>query len=131
MDRKARENLDAARHLLELEEPCSNAAATRAYYAAYHAVWARLQELGEQVPEVRPGARYFPHRPSKDLESIGDTAERLGALADAEIADLEILWAYRVKADYKPDDVVDAEARECIRASDRIVQRLSGGEGME
>ncbi len=46
MKLKAIENLRAARDLLRAGVPSPNAAATRAYYAAYHACWHRLQEEG-------------------------------------------------------------------------------------
>jgi uncharacterized protein (UPF0332 family) len=126
MIRKSLENLTAARHLLGLREPCTNAAATRAYYSAYHAVWARLEELGERAPEVRDGVRYFPHTHMRnpDHESIADAAERCEALTADEVADLETLRDLRVKADYGPDDVVAAEAQACLRASSAIVNKL-------
>ena len=126
MDRKARENLEAAKHLLCLDEPCTNAAATRAYYAAYHALWAGLAEQDEQPSEPRPGIRYFPHKSGSGLESIADVAERCLELSEDEIEDLERLWDFRVKADYMPDDVVADEAKDCYEAARAIVARVVG-----
>jgi uncharacterized protein (UPF0332 family) len=128
VDRKARENLVAAKLLLDREDPCTNAAASRAYYAAYHALWSLLEESGEEAPEVRPGARYFPHQAGGEHESIADAADRCRALTSEEILDLERLWDFRVKADYHPDDVVAEEAQACIETAIAIVARVDAGE---
>jgi hypothetical protein len=62
MERKARENIAAARILLkEEEDACPNAAVSRAYYAAYQACWVAMVQKGHEAPEARPGASYFPH----------------------------------------------------------------------
>jgi hypothetical protein len=75
MERKAWENLAAARTLLQGEEPCPNAAASRAYYAAYHACWVAMVEAGNEPPEVRPGSVYFPH--AEALEAADTLVRRL------------------------------------------------------
>ena len=76
MERKAWENLAAARVLLEVEDPCPNAAASRAYYAAYHACWHAMNEAGITTPEVRAGIYYFLHDP------LPYEARRAGVLDD-------------------------------------------------
>lgn len=129
VDRKARENLEAARLLLDQENPCTNAAASRAYYATYQALWASLVGTGEQVPEVRPGRRYFPHRRSESDESIMDAAERCHILSANEANEVKILRDFRIQADYQADDVVEQDARKCLDTADVIVQRLVEPEG--
>lgn len=75
MDRRAHENLSAALVLLPSEGDVDpsllhpNAAASQAYYAVYHACWARLNEDGYDTPEHEAGMRYFRH------ESLPDIAE--------------------------------------------------------
>ena len=60
MERKAYENLSASQTLADLDDRCPNAATTRAYYAAYQAVWFRLEGAGIEVP-AESGKRYFRH----------------------------------------------------------------------
>jgi hypothetical protein len=118
MERKAHENLVAARVLLE-GDPCTNASISRAYYSAYQACWAALVERGKPVPET-PRGRYFPH---KELPAL---ARASGVLSDDEQDDLEYLEGSRVLADYGEDDLGAAAARECLGLANRLVYKLLG-----
>ena len=122
MERKAWENLAAARVLLEVEDACPNAAASRAYYAAYHACWQAMNEAGIPTPEVRPGVYYFLHEPlPRDAVAAGvldrEASKVLGWLADV-----------RVAADYVVDDVTVELVRQALEAATSFVQHLLGEE---
>lgn len=122
MERKAWENLDAARALLELEDPCPNAAVSRAYYAAYHACWFAMNEAGYETPEARPGIFYFHHG---DLPSEASEAGVLDTWASDE---LEKLRVWRVSADYLEDEVTVDEAELAFKTADAFVRGLLGEE---
>ena len=122
MERKAWENLSAARVLLDVEDPCPNAAASRAYYAAYHACWHAMNEAGIPTPEVRPGIYYFLHEP------LAHEARRVGVLDDQRSEDLFDLRELRIAADYLEEDVTVEEAREAVEAATVIVRHVLGEE---
>lgn len=120
MERKACENLSAASTLANLDDPCPNGATTRAYYAAYQAVWSKLEERDVPVPEVRPGVEYFRH------DEVGPLAQE-HQLLDQRLAVLfEDLREARVKADYYVDDCTQEEAREYVQNAKVIVESLLG-----
>jgi uncharacterized protein (UPF0332 family) len=120
MERKAWENLAAARVLLEIEEPCPNAAASRAYYAAYHACWHAMNEVGIPTPEVRPGVYYFLHEP------LPGDALAVGVLDRHASKELSWLVDLRVAADYAVDDLTVELVRGALDTASRFVQRLLG-----
>ena len=124
MERKAKENLEAAERLLAGPDPCPNAATSRSYYAAYQACWELLGRKGVEPPEVRPAEVYFPHREMPDL------ALRKGVIDSQAASGLRFLEGARVSADYDEAgslDVATAEiAQRCAR---RIVELLGTGEG--
>ena len=120
MERKAWENLAAARVLLDDEDPCPNAAASRAYYAAYHACWFAMNEAGIPTPEVRPGVYYFVHEP---LSYETCQAGVLESWAGEWLFELREL---RVAADYLEEDVTVDEAREALEAATTIVRHVLG-----
>ncbi len=122
MDRKAWENLSAARVLLDVEDPCPNAAASRAYYAAYHACWHAMNEVGIPTPEVRPGVYYFLHDP------LPYEAHRAGVLDDRTSEGLYELVRLRVSADYLEEELTVARAKEALETATAIVQRVLGEE---
>ncbi|WNG36301.1 HEPN domain-containing protein [Archangium violaceum] len=122
MERKAWENLAAARVLLDVEDPCPNAAASRAYYAAYHACWHAMNEAGIPTPEVRSGVYYFLHEP------LPYEAHRTGVLDDRASQGLFDLRELRIAADYLEEDVTVEEAREALEAATVIVQHVLGEE---
>ncbi|HYO66006.1 MAG TPA: HEPN domain-containing protein [Archangium sp.] len=123
MDRKAWENLAAARLLLQGEEPCSNAAASRVYYAAYQACWAAMVEEGLEPPEVRPGSTYFPHA------DLPHEARQAGVLDERESQALADLYDLRVTADYYEDEDVTAEdVAGALQGADALVRSLLGEE---
>ncbi|HKY38689.1 MAG TPA: hypothetical protein VJN18_22255 [Polyangiaceae bacterium] len=106
-DGKARENLDAAERLLPSDEAdevdaLCNAAASRAYYAAYLAVAHRAQR--DQRPLDERG--YYAH------DKLADRALAWRILSIDEADDLRLLWGRRVKADYYEDHVSIEEASE-------------------
>ena len=122
MERKAWENLSAARVLLEIEDPCPNAAASRAYYAAYHACWHAMNEAGIPTPEVRPGVYYFLHDP---LPYEARQARVIDDWASEELLELREL---RIAAEYQEEDVTVDEAREALDAATAIVRHVLGEE---
>jgi uncharacterized protein (UPF0332 family) len=124
MERKAWENLAAARLLLEAEDPCPNAAASRAYYAAYQACWAAMvHEEGIEPPEVRPGSKYFRHA------DLPHEARDAGVLDERESKLLADLCDLRVEADYYEDvDVTVEEVGGALQRVDSLVRGLVGEE---
>jgi len=122
MERKAWENLAAARVLLDDEDPCPNAAASRAYYAAYHACWHAMNEVGIPTPEVRPGVCYFLH------DSLPYEARRAGVLDDQASEGLYDLVRLRVAADYLEEDLTVELARKALVTATAIIQRVLGEE---
>jgi uncharacterized protein (UPF0332 family) len=118
MERKAYENLEAARFLLECEDPCTNSSMSRAYYAAYHACWTAMVENGHPVPMERSDARYFHHK------TFPDEACDAGVLDDQEASNLHYLYNQRIKADYHEDDVTLEEAQGALKVSKALVHRL-------
>jgi uncharacterized protein (UPF0332 family) len=123
MERKAWENLAAAHFLSQGEDPCSNAAASRVYYAAYQACWAAMVKRGMEPPEVRPASTYFPHA------RLPHEARQAGVLDERESKDLADLYDLRVAADYYEDvDVTVEEVREALQVADFLVRRLLGEE---
>ena len=107
-DEKARENLEAAERLLPddggARDALSNAAASRAYYAAYHAVADCAQRTG--IPFNDGSREYYQHdRLPNDVLAWG--------LLDADgCDDLRLLYNRRLKADYYEDLVELEEASE-------------------
>jgi uncharacterized protein (UPF0332 family) len=122
MERKAWENLAAARVLLEVEEPCPNAAASRAYYAAYHACWQAMNEAGIPTPQVRPGIYYFLHEP------LPQEALDVGVLDGQGCDALEWLVQLRVVADYLVEELTVEVASSALELATRFVRRLLGEE---
>ena len=118
MERKAQENLDAARMLVAGDELCTNAAASRAYYAAYQACWVLMEEAGHQVPQTGRGS-YFPH---KELPELARTAH---VLTDEDSEALAFLESQRVIADYFRDDLTLEVTSICLERAERIVALLS------
>jgi uncharacterized protein (UPF0332 family) len=104
LQEKAIENLEAADRLLDTSdgdlEPLNNAAASRAYYAAYVAVADRVLRSGRPLPEQG----YFKH------DSFPDAAFHYGLLT-SELREM-LVWLrdLRVKADYEEDQVNYEEA---------------------
>jgi len=120
-DEKAKENLEAAERLLDThdgtKEPLNNAAATRAYYAAYQAVVDRVLRTGRHLPP----AGYFRHdRFPNDAVSFGVLTVEQGEM-------LEILYERRVKAEYFEDQVDYNEASEAFEFAEKLVRAMLGG----
>ena len=117
MKLKAAENLRAANDLLHAEIPSPNAATTRAYYAAYHACWYRLQEEGYETPE-HSGRRYWRHDSfSREILKAG--------IVDEENSDaVAFLYSKRVTADYYPDEIEFGEAKELASTARGLLRLL-------
>lgn len=117
MERKARENLEAARQLVDADEPSTNAATSRAYYAAYLACWTLLTDRGIEPEETAQG-RYFRHKRLPDL------VVEEGVLSEAEGRLLAQLEALRVLADYYPEDISKKMAERCVADATHLVRHL-------
>jgi uncharacterized protein (UPF0332 family) len=121
LDEKARENLEAVERLLVRSddgqiEPLSNAAASRAYYAAYQAVADCAHQQGLSFDSHEP--QYYRH------DTLPDRAHRWGILDEDSTDDLARLRDLRVKADYYKDMVEYDEASEAQVMARRIVATL-------
>jgi uncharacterized protein (UPF0332 family) len=121
LDEKARENLEAIDRLLTRSddgcvEPLSNAAASRAYYAAYQAVADCAQRDGLAFDSKEP--RYYRH------DTLPDRALDWGVLSDDSRDDLSRLRDLRVKADYYEDQVHYDEASEAAAMAQQLVVSL-------
>ena len=101
---------------------CPNAAASRAYYAAYHACWQAMNEAGIPTPEVRPGVYYFLHEP------LLRDAVAAGVLDREASKALDWLAELRVAADYAVDDVTVELVMQALETATRFVRRLLGEE---
>jgi uncharacterized protein (UPF0332 family) len=115
---KAMENLRSANILVER---CPNAAASRAYYAAYQACWWILDKRGETPPKVRRGMRYWPH------DGIAQAVRSRGDIDfddDMEDDFDNILLSYRIKADYDEDDITEPEARTSIEVAEAVLETV-------
>ena len=124
LDEKARENLEAIDRLLMRSddgrvEPLSNAAASRAYYAAYLAVADRAQRDGLAFDSKEP--RYYRH------DTLPERARDWGILDDDSRDDLSRLRDLRVKADYYEDQVHYDEASEAAAMALQLVTSLLEG----
>ncbi len=116
-DEKARENLEASGLLLTAADmPLQNAAASRAYYAAYLAVADRAQ-LQNIAFDSSP-ANYYRH------DTLPDQAVHWGILDDDFSDDLRWLRDLRIKADYWEDFVSLEEASDANAAAAGFVGRL-------
>lgn len=117
-DEKARESLEAVERLLSrsddgLLEPLSNAAASRAYYAAYLAVADRAQLDGVHFDSR--DSSYYRH------DTLPEKAREWGILTDETSEDLSFLRDLRVKADYFEDLVHYDEASEAQTIAQALV----------
>lgn len=122
LDEKARENLQAAERLLPDDadrDGLLNAAASRAYYAAYLAVADRA--LRDRVDFTNHEASYYRH------DGLPDDALRWGILDEDGRDELTLLYGLRIKADYLEDQVELEEASEAYEAAARMVTNLLGG----
>jgi hypothetical protein len=121
-DEKAWENLRAAEHLLPTDDDDSlvgrfpNAAASRAYYAAYLAVAHRAQADAHTFTSADKD--YYTHH------ELPDQARAWGLLDDDGSERLELLLGRRVKADYWEDHVSILEADEAVAIADLLVRQL-------
>ena len=119
-DEKARENLEAAERLLstmnDTDLPLNNAAAARAYYAAYQAVADRAQQEGIRFDSSR--SDYYRH------DTLPVLARGWRILDDDQSDELALLYGLRVKADYMADQVDYDEAAGATDSARRLVDAL-------
>jgi uncharacterized protein (UPF0332 family) len=123
LDEKAKENLEAVERLVSTGAgdvlPLCNAAASRAYYAAYLAVADRAQQERRRFDSTQ--SEYYRH------DTSPDNAQRWTIL-DADLRDdLSWLRDLRVKADYWEDQVSYEEASEAASVAERFVALLEEG----
>jgi uncharacterized protein (UPF0332 family) len=120
-DEKARESLEAVERMLNrsedgMVEPLSNAAASRAYYAAYQAV-ADCAQVDGMAFDSRE-ANYYKH------DTLPERARQWGILSEDTAEDLAFLRDLRVKADYFEDMVHYDEASEAQSVAEGLVATL-------
>lgn len=117
-DEKARENLEAAERLLPTEdgtvEALTNAAASRAYYAAYLAVADLAQRLRRNFTD-RHGT-YYCH------DTLPDDAFAWRLIDAERREDLRWLKELRIKADYYDDPVTLEEASDAFELAKDLLE---------
>lgn len=113
------ENLEAADHLLEHGFGVfSNAAASRAYYAAYLAVADAAQRDGRGFDGKHEYYKY---------DQLPDNAQYWGLVSSDEKEALRLLYSTRVKADYWEEGVEIEEAELVSQFARTLVEKLVGG----
>lgn len=120
-DEKARESLEAVERLLPDEDgrdPLSNAATSRAYYAAYLAIADEAQRRRRDFTGQR--ADYYQH------DRLADDAVAWGILDHEHGEDLRWLYGLRLKADYFEDQVSLDEASQAFDVAQALVQAALG-----
>jgi uncharacterized protein (UPF0332 family) len=123
LDDKARKNLDAAERLLPDgagRDGLLNAAASRAYYAAYLTV--ADHALGAGFTFTDRDGTYFRH------DDLPDDAGRWGIIDDDSRDELSYLYALRIKADYLEDQIDVEEANRAYKIAQGFVANLIGEE---
>jgi uncharacterized protein (UPF0332 family) len=119
-DEKARENLEAVERLLPGEdgslEALSNAAASRAYYAAYLAIADTAQRTRRSFTDR--DTTYYRH------DTLPDDAFVWRILDEDRRDDLRWLRDLRIKADYFEDQVTLEEASEAYDVARSLVEML-------
>ena len=96
----------------------SNAAASRAYYAAYLAVADRAQL--RRIPFTGGIRDYYRH------DVLPDDGLQWGILTDELADDLRYLYGLRIKADYQEDQVSLEEASDALDAARKLTDTLLG-----
>jgi uncharacterized protein (UPF0332 family) len=106
----------AAKVLLDVA--CLRSSVSRAYFAAYCAVAARLD------PKHLPRDWDNPHH-SQLPKLVLRTLKFNPPIRSSIAADLRYLWYARIEADYRPETEVDfVLARSCILRSAQVCQKL-------
>ena len=120
LDEKARENMEAAERLLSTVGgdlvPLANAAASRAYYAAYLTI-ADLAQRDRRAFDSSL-SEYYRH------DTLPNNAFHWALIDDELREDLTWLRDLRVKADYWEDQVSQEEASEAATVATRFVALL-------
>jgi uncharacterized protein (UPF0332 family) len=120
-DEKVRENVEAVERLLPDDagehDALNNAAASRAYYAAYLAVVDRALRQGRSFTGMKHG--YFRH------DSLPSDAVIWHILDEDTSEDLAWLRDLRIKADYLEDIVLLEEASQALEVARTLVNRTS------
>ena len=124
-DEKAMASLEAAAHLLpdeagERTDAWPDAAASRAYYAAYQAAADLAQRRRHSF--TAEAAEYYRH------DTFPQDAERWGLLDPSDCDDLIWLRDLRVRADYWEDRVSLEEASLALEVAAALVATLIGQE---
>lgn len=90
-------------------ESLSNAAVSRAYYAAYLAIADNAQQRRRDYTDR--ASSYYRH------DNFPDDARAWGILDDDQSDDLRWLYNLRIKADYHEDQVSHEEASEAFEVA--------------
>lgn len=118
LDEKSRENIEAAARLLPddsgLRDALSNAAASRAYYAAYLADSA----LRRRRDFTAHGATYYRH------DTLPDEAMAWRIIDADQGDDLRWLRDLRIKADYYEDQVSLEEASQALEVATALLDAI-------
>ena len=122
-DEKAQENLEAAAHLLEHGQGgFLNAAASRAYYAAYLAVADAAQRQNRPFDGARD---YYKH------DNVPDNAYRWQIVDDDEPEALILLRDDRIKADYYEEPIELEEAELLLEHATHLVRKILRGNDVD
>ncbi len=102
--RKAKQNLKAAESLIVIS--CRDAAANRLYYALFHGVVGELEAKGIHPSEL---AGWHSPDDSWHHDTVMNNARRLAGLTRRELQLCKIIKGLRVRADYRPEPVLDVD----------------------
>lgn len=119
---KARENMEAAKYLAEMGLP--NAAASRAYYCAYHACWSILDASGLKPDKVRNGNPWWSHEHVAENVCTHGPREFTQDLRDEY---KHFLLEERQIADYFEEDVESKDLEKCLELAEKILG-IAGGQ---
>jgi len=122
MIEKAKENLEAARQLFAAG--LMNAAASRAYYSAYHACWWVLDGADRAPDRNKDGNRFWGHTTIAEQACLYGPRGFSGELRDQYN---EILYQERLLADYYPEDSDSYNVQECIEIAEQIRETIGEG----
>jgi len=99
----------------------ANAAANRAYYCLYQALVAEFERLGRQPSDF---AQPDPRHPQKWPHHVILQNCTVVGVARREKGTVEYAWELRVKADYMPAPVLEAEIASLAQAVPPLLEAL-------
>ena len=129
MINKARFGLQAVETMTALPrevKKCGDDAASRLYYALYHACWAFLRNKNVPFDKNRDGAGYYSH---DDLLGKLLPYPEFALIVSADWPGIQRILRrakeLRVQADYRPDRVREDELLPLVRQVKGLVQRIA------